>query len=213
MSVFKKIAAEQDYFYYQVGKVSTEKIWTKPSYQKIKDFLMTIKNETNILSEFNLHLIGGVLHSFDNTWDVDFCMTGEVKDPQVLESHMNVMYDIALNHFNLLIDIQWLKEPASTVSYEQLTSGEYVSKGVEFKKIGYIKKQINDDVSESDFRDRFTNVSEYLIEGIYGGYPGRSQKLIDRILQNPNRILKTSFDVETFLNTDEEYFLTNTNRI
>jgi hypothetical protein len=32
-------------------------------------------------------------------------------------------------------------------------------------------------------------------------------------LSNPNKVLKSVLDVDTFLNTDEEYFIQNTNRI
>jgi hypothetical protein len=31
-------------------------------------------------------------------------------------------------------------------------------------------------------------------------------------LSNPNKVLKSVLDVDTFLNTDEEYFIQNTNR-
>ena len=33
-----------------------------------------------------------------------------------------------------------------------------------------------------------------------------------RIKQNPHKVLKSVFNVETFLNSDEDYFIYNTNR-
>jgi hypothetical protein len=52
-----------------------------------------------------------------------------------------------------------------------------------------------------------------LVEGTHDEYPGRKEKIINRILNNPDKLLKSVFNVKTFLETDEEYFLTNTNRI
>ena len=37
-------------------------------------------------------------------------------------------------------------------------------------------------------------------------------KVINRIKQNPHKVLKSVFNVETFLNSDEDYFIYNTNR-
>jgi hypothetical protein len=91
MSAFEKTVKNGDYFYYQVGSVVTKKVWTKPTYEKIKNFLTAIKNETSIMSEFELYLMGGTLIDFNSTWDVDICMTGEVKSYEELESHLNTM--------------------------------------------------------------------------------------------------------------------------
>lgn len=215
MSVFEKTAKNGDYFYYQVGSVVTKKIWNRPSYQTLKDFFTVIKNETPIMSEFELYLMGGVLIDFNSTWDTDICMVGEVKSPELLESYMNTMYDIALNRFKLLIDIQWNPQKPRLVTYQELMSGELVLNKLKFIKIGYIKKQINGEVTINDNREKegITKVTEYMIEGFYDEYPGTKEKLLFRILNNPNKVIKSYFDVHDLLDNDEEFFLKNTNRI
>jgi hypothetical protein len=74
------------------------------------------------------------------------------------------------------------------------------------------------DIRVTDLRDpelfrtkEITQLTEYLVEGRHSAYPGPSGKFIDRIPANPHRKLKTSFDAETFLREDEDYFLRNTN--
>jgi hypothetical protein len=52
-----------------------------------------------------------------------------------------------------------------------------------------------------------------LVGGYHNEYPGTKEKVINRIKNNPNRILKSVFEVKTFLTTDEQYFINNTNRL
>lgn len=215
MTTFEKTADNGDYFYYQVGGVITRKVWTRPTYKKIKDFLTVIKNDTSIMTEHNLYLMGGTLVDLDSTWDVDICMTGEIKNHKVFESHLNTMYEIALNQFQLLLDVQWNLDRPKLVSYEELMSGNLILNKIKFVKLGYIKKQINGQITVKDIRndEGITKLSEYLVEGIYDEYPGTNKKLLGRILNNPNKVIKSFFDANTLLETDEEYFMKNTNRI
>lgn len=214
MTTFEKTANNGDYFYYQVGGVVTKKIWTRPTYEKIKNFLTVIKSDTSIMTEHDLYLMGGVLVDLNSTWDVDFCVTGEIKNYEVFESHLNTMYDIALNQFQLLIDVQWNLNKPKLVSYNELMSGNLVLNKIKFVKLGYIKKQINGQITVKDIREQegITKLSEFLVEGIYDEYPGTNKKLLGRILNNPNKIVKSYFDVNTLLEMDEEYFMKNTNR-
>jgi hypothetical protein len=45
MSTFEKEVIGNDFFYYQRGLVKTNKIWTRPSYEKIKTLFEKIKSE------------------------------------------------------------------------------------------------------------------------------------------------------------------------
>jgi DNA-binding Lrp family transcriptional regulator len=215
MSTLDNTVKPNDYFLYQKGSTITRRVWGRPSYKILKDFLITVYSESNFLKEYKVYLIGGVLQDFNTTWDVDFCVTGDVSDINQLEEYMNYMYDTALNKFGLLIDIQWMDRPIPELSYEEVTSENYVPYRLMFRKIGYTKKQINDNIHIQDLRGipDVVSLSEYLVEGIHREYPTGNEKIINRILSNPNKVLKSVLDVDTFLNTDEEYFIQNTNRI
>lgn len=215
MSTFDNTVKPNDYFLYQKGSVVTRRVWDRPSYKILKDFLTTVHNENNFLNEYEVYLMGGILYDFNSTWDVDFCVTGDMGDITQFEEYINYMYDTAFNKFGLLIDIQWMEKPLPEVSYEEITSEDYVQQRLMFRKIGYTKKQINDNVYIKDLRGtpNVISLTEYLVEGIHEEYPGHQEKIINRILSNPNKVLKSVLDVDTFLNTDEEYFIQNTNRI
>ena len=155
-----------------------------------------------------------VLFDFEKTWDVDLCFTGKIDSYDILENDMNLMYDVALNHFRLLLDIQWFIDPLPAVSYEEITSSEFKHYRLKYVKTGYVKKQVGQEVTIKDIRDEngITKLSTYLVEGYHNEYPGTKEKVINRIKQNPHKVLKSVFNVKTFLNSDEDYFIYNTNR-
>jgi hypothetical protein len=214
MTTFNKTAGPNQYFHYQRGSVHTGIVWKRPSYQTIKDFFTVINQETDILSKYDVYLMGGVLFDFNQTWDVDLCINGHIQSYEELENDMNLMYDLAFNHFRLLLDIQWYEKPLPVVTYEELISENFVHYRPKYIKTAYIKKEIGTEVDIVDNRDNegVRKLTEYLIEG-YGHYPGTKEKIINRIKNNPNRILKSVFEVKTLLVTDEQYFINNTNRL
>jgi len=215
MTTFNKTVSPNQYFHYQRGSVHTGVVWKRPTYQTIKDFFSTINQETDILSKYDVYLMGGVLYDFNDTWDVDLCMIGRIQNYEELENDMNLMYDLALNHFRLLLDITWYEKPLPVVTYEEITSENFVHYRLKYVKTDYIKKEIGSEVDVVDNRNNegVKKLTEYLVEGYYGEYPGTKEKVINRIKNNPNRILKSVFDVKTFLTTDEQYFINNTNRL
>lgn len=215
MTTFNKTVNPNQYFHYQRGSVHTGTAWKRPSYQSIKDFFTVINQETDILSKYDVYLMGGVLYDFNQTWDVDLCITGHIQSYEELENDMNLMYDLALNHFRLLLDIQWYEKPLPIVTYEEITSDDFVHYRLKYIKTAYIKKEVGSEVDIVDSRDNegVTKLTEYLVGGYHNEYPGTKQKVIDRIKNNPNKILKSVFDVKTFLTTDEQYFINNTNRL
>jgi hypothetical protein len=215
MTTFNKTANLHQYFHYQRGSVHTGTAWNRPSYKSIKEFFTVISQETDILSKYDVYLMGGILYDFKETWDVDLCLTGNILSHEDLENDMNLMYDLALNHFKLLLDIQWYEKPLPVITYEEITSENFVHHRLKYIKTAYIKKEIGQEVTEFDVRDNegITKLTEYLVEGYHDEYPGTKKKVINRIKNNPDRVLKSVFDIKTFSTTDEEYFINNTNRL
>lgn len=210
MSVFIKPYNPQKSFSYQVGKVITEKPWTRPNYHKLKEFFKEIQNSSEILKDYDLYLLGGVLWDFNNTWDVDIAMINNPSSYIVLEDYMYYMYDIALNKYNLLIDVAWLdtkpEDIIYTPDYSFITDNNFL-------KIGYIKKQIGEEFDEINLinHPNFTLYGEYLVGGNYK-YKNVKLSFIDKVKNNPNPVTKITFPVKDFLEKDEDYFLRNTNR-
>ena len=211
MSVFAKPYNPSKYFSYQRGKIITEKPWKRPTYSVIKEFLFEIKSTSNIMEDYDLYLLGGVLWDFNKTWDVDIALIGNPVSYKVLEDHMHYMYDIALNKYNLLVDIMCVDIKPEDIIY----TPDYVfsNNDNDFLCIEYIKKTIGDEFEEENLSDRpnYNLCSDYLVKG-NRKYKPMKELFIERVKNNTNRITKTTFSIRDFLENDEEYFLKNTNR-
>lgn len=210
MSVFAKPYNPSKYFLYQRGKIITEQPWKRPTYSKVKEFLFEIQNTSEIMKDYNLHLLGGVLWDFNTTWDVDISMMGNPSSYIVLEDYMHYMYDIAFNKYNLLVDIAWVNTKPEDIIY---TPDYSFILDNDFLKIGYAKKQIGDEFEEIDLSNRpnYTLCGDYLIKGNFKNSIWK-ESFINKVKNNPNPITKVTFPVKEFLENDEEYFLKNTNR-
>jgi hypothetical protein len=214
MTTFDKTIQDDKTFIYKRGIVETNVPWTKPTYEKLKDFLEVIDVSTEIFKHYECYLIGGVLFDFDKTWDVDIVMTGQISDYETLESYMNILYDISFNQFQMLLDIQWLDGKIPEVTAKEIMSSDFKPIHMKYVKIGYAYKQIGTEISQVDLRNKegVTRRSEFLIEGTHDSYPISKPKLVDKILSRPERTMKTMFDINTFIHTDKQYFFENTNR-
>jgi len=210
MSVFAKPYDPLKYFSYQRGKIITENPWKRPTYSKVKEFLFEIQSTSNIMKDYDLYLLGGILWDFNKTWDVDINLIGNSASHKVLEDYMHYMYDTALNKYNLLIDIAWVNTKPEDIIY---TPDYSFATGGEFLKIGYCRKQIGDEFEEANLSDRpnYTLCSDYLVKGNWKHKPYK-ETFIEKIKNNSNIITKTTFPVKEFLENNEEYFLKNTNR-
>jgi hypothetical protein len=213
MTTFDNFVKDKTNFFYQRGVVQTTTPWDRPTYQRIKEYFQTIKDSTEILNEYKFYLIGGVLFDMNKTWDVDIMLRGPVKNYELLEGYMNILYDIAFNQFKLLLDIQWLSDDLPNYTIEYLKNFEQESNKLRYIKLGYAKKVVGEEMSEIDLRTKegVKKVSEYLIEGYYDILP--KNRFLDRIVSNPNKKFVYQFDLDTFLSTDENYFFQNTNNI
>jgi hypothetical protein len=210
MSVFAKPYNPSKYFSYQRGKIITEQPWKRPTYSKVKEFLFEIQNTSEIMKDYDLYLLGGILWDFNKTWDVDINLIGNPTSYIVLEDYMHYMYDVAFNKYNLLLDIAWANTKPEDIIY---TPDYDFTLDNEFLSVGYAKKTIGDEFEEVNLSDRpnYTLCGDYLVKGNWKHKPMK-ESFIEKVKNNPNPITKVTFPVKEFLETDEEYFLKNTNR-
>jgi hypothetical protein len=211
MSVFATPYNPSKYFSYQRGKIITEKYWEQPTYSKVKEFLLEIKNDSDIMQDYNLDLVGDVLWGFNNTWDIDIIITGNPTSYIVLEDYMHYMYDIALNKYNILIDVSWVNMKPDGIIYTPDLNFSYDS---DFLRIGYVRKQIGEEYEELDLRTNplFLVQGDYLIKGNFKNI-NLKESFINKIKNTSNSIIKTTFSVKEFLENNEKYFLKNTNKL
>jgi signal recognition particle GTPase len=213
MTTFNRESIHGQYFLYQRGVVSTTTPWGRPTYEKLKTFLTYIQTNTSILTDYDVYIMGGVLFDFNTTWDVDICLVGGSQTNEKIEEDLNYLTDLALNTYNLLVDVSWYESRPKNLTYSEMEESNFFQQDVNHKKIGYVKKQIGDDIQESDLRtySDATLLTEHLIQRNYGIIK-HTDKMINKVQNNPNPITITTFSVNEFLETDENHFLNNTNR-
>ena len=211
MSVFAKPYNPTKYFSYQRGKIITEKYWEQPTYSKVKDFLLEIKNTSDIMKDYDLYLVGDILWGFNNTEGIDIIMVKNPTSYIVLEDYINYMYDIALNKYGILIDVSWVNTKPEDITY---TPDLNLSYDNDFLRIGYVRKQIGEEYEELDLRTNslFSVQGDYLIKGNFKNI-SLKESFIHKIKNTSNSIIKTTYSVKEFLENDEEYFLKNTNKL
>jgi hypothetical protein len=213
MGTFNKTVIGGQSFLYQKGEVSTTTPWRRPTYDKLKTFLIDVQNETNILNDYDVYIMGGVLFDFNTTWDVDMCFVGGNPTDEKLENDLNYITDLALNTHNLLVDVSWYESRPQNLTYSGMVENDFTPDNIIHKKIGYVKKQIGEEIEERDLRtyDDAIVLTEHLIQRNYGTVK-HTDKMINKVQNNPNLITITTFSVNEFLETNEDYFLTHTNR-
>jgi UDP-2,3-diacylglucosamine pyrophosphatase LpxH len=210
MSVFTKSYNSSKYFFYQRGKIITENYLEQPTYPKVKQFLLEIQNTSDIMKDYDLYLVGDILWGF-NTDDVSIIMIGNPTSYIVLEDYMHYMYDIALNKYNISIDINWVNTKPEDITYTPNFDFSYDN---DFLRIGYVKTQIGEKQEELDLRNNpsFLVQGDYLVKGNFKNINFK-ESFINKIKNTSNSIIKSTFPIKEFLENDEEYFLKNTNKL
>ncbi len=95
MTTFDKQAITGQTFLYQKGRTSTTTPWGRPTYQKVKEYLTYVQENTDILSRYEMYIMGGVLFDFNTTWDLDLCLVGGNQTDSKLEEDLDYLTDLA----------------------------------------------------------------------------------------------------------------------
>lgn len=147
-------------FEYQVGTVITKTPWYQPTNDILNKFLKTIPKIENY-DKYELFLVGGVVNgNIGKTWDVDIVVSGKII-PDEFERFLHDIYDIALNKFNILVDVRWFAVPFE--HYNNLVKANRVEK-VKSIRFGYFKKKIGETESVINLFERGSMLTKNLVE-------------------------------------------------
>jgi len=147
-------------FQYEVGSVKTTIPWYKPTKHILNKFIKTIP-KIQYYEKYNLFLVGGVVNGrIGKTWDVDIVVCGEII-PYEFEKFLYEIYDIALNKFNILVDVRWFNIPIER--HNQLVESKKQEK-VRTIRFGRFQKKIGEDCSEINLFEKGKKISEQLVE-------------------------------------------------
>jgi len=154
------INSEDKEFEYEVGSVITKVAWYQPTNYIVNKFIKTIKKIKNF-EKYELFLVGGVVNGgIGKTWDVDVIVSGEMI-PIEFEDFLHEIYDIALNKFNILVDVRWFSVPIEYLNHLIETNKTERVKTIRF---GYYRKKIQEHESIINLFEKGKNISKYLVE-------------------------------------------------
>ena len=97
----------KDIIYFRIGPVYTYEPFVSLNYNIIKDYFFYLKNNTDIFEKYKVDIFGGCLFDISKTKDIDIVLSKNCNSIKELENDMSIMYEVAFNKFNILIDVQW----------------------------------------------------------------------------------------------------------
>jgi len=161
MNTFKIGVKSKDIeFEYLAGSVKTTTPWFQPTKHILNKFIKTIA-KIEYYEKYNLFLVGGVVNDrIGKTWDVDIVVCGEII-PHEFEKFLHEIYDIALNKFNILVDVRWFNAPIER--YNQLVEANKKEK-VKTIRFGHYQKKIGNECTEINLFEKGKKISKYLVE-------------------------------------------------
>lgn len=93
-------------FYYRYGQLETTHPWDRPTWEKFYQWWDEMKTMDG-LEDYELYVVGGMLHDPETTWDVDVLITGRPKDLDVLGEIITRGRDLAINKYHIFVDLFW----------------------------------------------------------------------------------------------------------
>jgi hypothetical protein len=161
MNTFKNGLFESDVeFEYQAGSVSTKIPWYIPTKSILNKFVKTIRKIENY-EKYDLFLVGGVVNGkIEETWDVDIIACGHIV-PEQFERFLHELYDIALNKFNILVDVRWFNVPIE--HFNHLINANKTER-VKTVRFGYFTKRLGKEVSVINLFEKGKKISKNLVE-------------------------------------------------
>jgi hypothetical protein len=93
-------------FYYRFANVETTTPWARPTWERFYAWWDKFKTFEGV-EDYEFHIVGGSLYDIENTWDVDVTITNPIKNFVVLGELIRRGRDMALNEFNIYVDLFW----------------------------------------------------------------------------------------------------------
>ena len=158
-------------------------------------------NETDLTQRHEIYLRGGFLYDIHRTTDVDLNILGEDN----LEDDLDAMLDIALNKFQLLVDVKWVPKLFTPVDDKTV---DLPLKVLNCREIANVYKQVGYEIARQDRRQlaEAKLLSEYLIE--YPNNYTHKYEFVKFVKQQPTAL--QLLNIKTFVDMNEQEFWAKT---
>lgn len=185
-------------FFYKVGDIQTTTPWTRPYYSKIKDFFNYLnENHYELIKNYEIFIIGNILLNHKSTWDLDICIKGEVFEEDKMKILFDLMYDLSLNKFNLLIDLSFIDMDIFD-DIDVKVSTTDIKKANVYKISNYIK-------TIDGVTSKLSINNQYFCNGVWSN-SSLNGKIRSKLNNLDNEIIKTKLLLSDFLSMSEIEF-------
>ncbi|NBP55534.1 hypothetical protein EBU71_03150 [bacterium] len=167
-------------FFYRVGDVTTKTPWLRPNYSSVRSFLNDFRTRELLDKYKNSYLYGSFIWKDIETWDLDIGLTTSTEKPNwnEVEQDMNILNDLSLNNYNLLLDLS-----VRMIDYEMPTKQEleYHNRGLNMEDWSYYKSQ-NSVIKISQYHKKSCEKEMYFDFKNSEYLKGRVQSITDKFL-------------------------------
>lgn len=202
-----------DFFYYRIGNVETNKVWLRPSWDNIQKLLNFLYNNTDITSKYGVYFMGGVTWDINSTWDVDIQLVSKHFILDELESDIDTIHNYSLNKLRMLTDVQWRDKPKPILKKDQLIKNGFKDELSMFVKVGNVEKIINnkhikitiDDMMNENIDDNIIKLNNNLLLMVKPFYT-LPDKIKTKVLNCEKNIIRFDFHINEILGLSEQEF-------
>ena len=200
-------------FYYSRGRVSTTIQWTRPNYEKIQAYCSYIKNSTDISSRYQPYIVNGCLYCLSTTWDLDVHLVGTMTNPQQTEDDLDLLLDIGLNKFGMLIDAKLVETLRPDVTVQNISDPDFTIDIVNNIFVDNIKKIVDgvEVINEQKNGEKLTENYLYRYDKGAWGIALKKPHLAGGIMASPDKVIRLSMSFDEFLSMPKEQFFSITN--
>lgn len=200
-------------FYYSRGRVSTTIPWARPNYETIKAYCSYIKQSTDICERYQPYIVNGCLYCLGTTWDLDVHLVGTMSSPAQVEDDLDLLLDLGLNRFNMLIDAKLVEKCYPDVTVQEIADPNFTIDIRNNILVTNITKTIDGTTVIDGDRKNGEKLTDNLFRYSKSDWVPALRKphLAGGILASPDKTIRLSMSFDEFLSMSREQFFTVTN--
>lgn len=196
------MSGNENYSYTVGNRVYTKQ--AKRPYRKNITAFLDLALPLIAAENYTAVVIGRVLYDIKKTPDFDFWLQGPVSDYNKLEQLLLILYDIAYNQADLILDIKWSSVPWSLYNHSELGVVNSDAENISISYYQVINPNGNSWVLDRRSMPNYTPITEWLVKANFKNIP--AEKIKPHQINYAKKYGRAkSIPVEEFLQNLDQY--------